>query len=586
MKVNRLDPFRFERTKREGGALVAALMVVATVGTLSAMSFQLNQATWRRQLTENDKKRAFYLAEAGLSESMAAITMGLGGNVATEAEPAAFGEGYLFVEAKEDLWGFLHLDSYGICGDARHHLSLVVDKRWVPLAKEGFFGEDFVIVGSEATIDAEPDPASGGAADGGALSTEDAKVTKTTTTTTLSMVTSTTTTKTVSMEEENLESDLGEQWKTAWLGGGEFQLNAWDAPDGSGRKYTPLVPFEPGDERPLQPATSTAIVGSNGAITITPGSSTDTMLDASVHPGPGQTVTPGVGVTITGSTTPREVAVPLPTLLAPTLDAGSDVFVAAGGTGSLTQPYTSCAMIRVNGAGTLTIVGPGQLVCDNLILATGANLIVDSSNGPVEIHVNDTITMATGATITSPTSDATGLLLYAHGVDSTPGTTEKVNIQGSGTLHALLYAPDAHVAVPASLAVVGSIVAKSLDVAAGASLSFEPALLNESYSALRVDPISWKVDAVPDDVKPNVYDPDADYKAAGTTPPQSSDSWQETEQVLKYVADDGEEYVYRGTDVGSSPAFAVTVVDNLVSTDTDFDDHEEPSGRIMQPTLP
>lgn len=586
-------------SRESGGALVAALTVVATVGMLSAMTFQLNQSTWQRQLTENNRKRAFYLAEAGISESMAAITMGLGGNVGSKEEPAQFGEGFVFSEVLEDQWGVLQIDSYGICGDARHHLSLAVEKLHVPLAQEGFFGEQFVEIGANTTVTTAPDPGSGGGtgdlptasgakpeqvATGGGLLLGGGLVGGLTGGVGIGGA-SAATLETVVASPSILEAELHkaekEAWKVSWLGGGDFQLNTWDLPEITGEKYATGMPFDAGDFRPLAPEDSTAKVGSNGAITIDPGIGGNTLLDASVHPGPGHTVTPGVGVVITGSTTPQTETEVLPTLPVPTLDASGDLLVAARAFQTETEPYASYGAVAVPGTSTLTLVGPGQVVCDSLRLDPGAVLVIDSSSGPVEFHVQDTISIGAGAEIQSPTADATGFLLYAHGTDSVVGVTEKVILSGSGTFHGLLYAPFAHLELPATTSFVGSVIARSLTVQPNTSLTYAPALLNESYSALVVQPIAWIIDEVPADLRASVYDPEGDYRAAGITPPLLSESWQETELVVRYQDDTGAEYTYRGNTRTNAELGATIVIDSIDDTDALFEVASVPPGGIF-----
>lgn len=579
---NTLEP---GRSGESGGALVAAVTVVATVGMLSAMTFQLNQSTWQRQLTENNKKRAFYLAESGIAESMAALTMGLGGNVASQAEPAMFGEGYVFSEVLEDQHGLLHVDSYGICGDARHHLAVVLGKLHVPLAREGFFGDEFVRVGSSALIDSTADPASGG----GSGDTKDAGDGRSTTPEPPAPAPDPeriVKTADVDMEKAEMLRREGENWKVAWKGGGDFQQNAWDQPEVGGEKYASGVPLGTGDERPSSPTDTTAKLGSNGPITIEPGLLAPTLIDASVHPGPGEVVTPGVGVTITGATTPRITATVLPTLEAPVLTPAGDLTLTRGATLLLNEPYLEYGAISLEATTVLTLAGPAQVVCTTLSLANAAALVVDSSGGPVEIHVMDSFSMGPAAELQSPTADATGLLIYVHGQDALSGTPEKVTLAGSGTFHGLLYAPLANLDLPSSMSFVGSVIGRTLTVESGTSLSFEPALLNESYSALEFETISWRIGEVPVALRRNNYDPDGDYRSAGRTPPLLSDSWQMTEQIIHYTDLDGNDFIYRGNNLSPMPLEVAVVIDNMTDTDPLFTSFETAPGLVQALQVP
>ena len=567
------------KSSESGGALAAALTVVATVGLLSAMTFQLNQSTWRQQLAENDKKRAFYLAESGLAESIAALTLGLGGNIASREEPAEFGEGYVFSETLEDQWGNLNVDAWGISGDARHHLSVVLAKLYMPLAREGFFGSEFVTVGAEVSLQSVAAPGSGGGSDspprsdtnsgnaqdpgpfgqvspgqlnnGSHRGLDEARL--------------------VQLDNENRTID--------WFGGGDFKLNTWDNPEPTGKKYADGVPFGSGDQRPSPPDDTEAKLGSNGPIQIEPGVTTQTLIDASVHPGPGQVVTPGVGVSILGDTTPRSEPTDLPILEPPTLDPAGDLTLAEGLAQLLEQPASEYGAVSLTGSSVLTIAGPAQVVCTSLSIGPNCELSIDSSLGPVEIHVRERLILAPGAEVISPTLDSTGLLLYVHGQDPVGVAPDSVLLRGTGTFHGLLYAPEANLALPSTMAFVGSVIGRSLVVGPGTSLRFDPALLNESYSALQLEILSWRIADVPIEMRSQNYNPQQRYRDTGTTPARLEDARQVTEQILHYTDADGDDFVYRGNMRITIPPGAL-IHDDIGKAHLAFEKHMVAPGQI------
>ncbi|MCP4212983.1 MAG: hypothetical protein GY764_16115, partial [Halieaceae bacterium] len=86
---------------KRGSAIVVALITVAAVGALGAAFLRVSSADHLRQSEENENLRAFYLAEAGLAESFNAIRMGRTGEIGSEANPAGYGDGLLWVTATE-----------------------------------------------------------------------------------------------------------------------------------------------------------------------------------------------------------------------------------------------------------------------------------------------------------------------------------------------------------------------------------------------------------------------------------------------------------------------------------------------------
>ncbi len=66
---------------RRGSALVLSLIVVTVVAILSMGLLNLNRAVTKRQSHNIDDMRAFYLAEAGLSEAYFGLMTGQTGQI-------------------------------------------------------------------------------------------------------------------------------------------------------------------------------------------------------------------------------------------------------------------------------------------------------------------------------------------------------------------------------------------------------------------------------------------------------------------------------------------------------------------------
>lgn len=86
-----------------------------------------------------DSKRAFYIAEAGLSEAYQGLRIGKSGNVGSDLIPARFGNGVFWVVAEHMGSGRLALKSTGLCGRGRAALSVVVENTGDSIAALGVF---------------------------------------------------------------------------------------------------------------------------------------------------------------------------------------------------------------------------------------------------------------------------------------------------------------------------------------------------------------------------------------------------------------------------------------------------------------
>ncbi|HKX46831.1 MAG TPA: hypothetical protein VJP77_09015, partial [Planctomycetota bacterium] len=139
---------------RAGSALLASLLVATVVALLTAGMMQLSAANWGRSRAAVEAKKAFYVAEAGIAEGIYSLTTGGTGNVATAEAPARFGEGLFWVDAVENEYGLVVLESTALCKQARTKVSVVLQREAHPLGSLGFFGEQGLNLGAGASIDA------------------------------------------------------------------------------------------------------------------------------------------------------------------------------------------------------------------------------------------------------------------------------------------------------------------------------------------------------------------------------------------------------------------------------------------------
>ena len=86
---------------RRGSASVLALFVILLIGGLTVAFLQVGVSFNRSQSSRLEDERAFYLAEAGLEECLAALRGGGTGQVGTEDLPARMGDGCFWVEVSD-----------------------------------------------------------------------------------------------------------------------------------------------------------------------------------------------------------------------------------------------------------------------------------------------------------------------------------------------------------------------------------------------------------------------------------------------------------------------------------------------------
>ncbi len=139
---------------RRGSALALSLMIVTIVALLSAMMLQLSSAHWRREAGAVDQKRAFYIAEAGLSEAIYGLLQGNSGIVGTQELPVRFGDGVFWTQAESDAQDIVHIESTALCGQARAKLAIAIELYYDNALNLGAFSGRNMTIGAGAYIDA------------------------------------------------------------------------------------------------------------------------------------------------------------------------------------------------------------------------------------------------------------------------------------------------------------------------------------------------------------------------------------------------------------------------------------------------
>jgi len=139
--------------ERRGGVLVLALVAVVVIATLTAGMLGMGQIVTRRQAEAVNIKLSFYMAEAGLAEAYSGLLIGKTGNVGTQAQPAAFGNGLFWVTATDNGDDTVELLSTGMVGNGRAVLSMVAERGETKVDSLGMFFSAPVSVGAGALVD-------------------------------------------------------------------------------------------------------------------------------------------------------------------------------------------------------------------------------------------------------------------------------------------------------------------------------------------------------------------------------------------------------------------------------------------------
>jgi len=137
-----------------GGVLVLSLIAVFTVTVLAASFSQFASSVANRQAHAVNRKRAFYLAEAGLAEAFQGFSCGRSGSVGTPEQPVLLGDGVFWVEATEVEPGIFRLESTGMAGTGRAELALIAQRGSKDVSSLGVFSSGDLSLPAGSTVDA------------------------------------------------------------------------------------------------------------------------------------------------------------------------------------------------------------------------------------------------------------------------------------------------------------------------------------------------------------------------------------------------------------------------------------------------
>jgi hypothetical protein len=139
---------------QEGSVMVLALVVLTVVMMLAAGLSQFSLRADREVGSRTDAVRAQYLAEAGLSEAIAALRSGFSGAVGTPENPATLMGGVFWVVVTPVPPSSLRLECTALAGSGRAALSIIVgDMTEEPLFSAVLNSDETLTLNSGVTID-------------------------------------------------------------------------------------------------------------------------------------------------------------------------------------------------------------------------------------------------------------------------------------------------------------------------------------------------------------------------------------------------------------------------------------------------
>lgn len=251
-----------------------------------------------------------------------------------------------------------------------------------------------------------------------------------------------------------------------------------------------------------------ARVGSNGNVTVIESGGATAIL-GDVFAGPGGAVLTTGAPTITGTSGTSAGPVELAEVRAPDVTMAAGIEQLAGAPLVVPSGTFGADFLRLASDAEVLLQGPLRLVLGDLSLDGGAELVCDTTDGPIEIYVAGAVDLDPAA-VFSNTSEDPGRLTLNVASETTVAFT------GAGAFHGLVYAPEGTVEVGTGFELFGGIVAETLALAGGARLHYDERLVESGAHEALPKVVSWRILDLPQGLTASVgTDP---FAALGVSP--------------------------------------------------------------------
>lgn len=142
-----------QNTERRGSALVVAMIMVTSLGTLSLAILSTVSSSYRLNRQVRTESSARYVAEAGIGEAIYDLSQGGLGSLGRPKQRLDYGGGTYWVETEAIGGGRLSIISTGLEGTAAARIQVVLDLSAGSLYSWGAFGDEGLSMSSNTLVD-------------------------------------------------------------------------------------------------------------------------------------------------------------------------------------------------------------------------------------------------------------------------------------------------------------------------------------------------------------------------------------------------------------------------------------------------
>jgi hypothetical protein len=284
------------------------------------------------------------------------------------------------------------------------------------------------------------------------------------------------------------------------------------------------------------PLNNQGIVGSNGDISIASGNK----IFGDVISGPGGKIDVASGSVVTGGQSARPAAEALPPVEPPPIPLAKPIKYTSGTPMVIPPGVAGYESLSVGKDTKLVLKGPLTVVFGKLMTALNSEVVFDTTDGPIEMYVTDTLDFNTGSLVSTTTQVTADTIIMVSAPEG-----KNINFGAKSQFYGFIYAPTSEVHISAQYELYGGIVCKELQLAAQGKMHADLSLGATLQSTLpRLH--AWRVVDLPQQIAARRMDP---FNVLGLDPDALlplADAHADQTLEIRYIATDGSTDSYFG----------------------------------------
>jgi hypothetical protein len=193
------------------------------------------------------------------------------------------------------------------------------------------------------------------------------------------------------------------------------------------------------------------------------------------------------GILVTGDQEAGKLNEDMPVIAVPSFPTNGTLLVSAAKT--LPPGNYHYSSLTVGGS-TLTVQGPATLVLDQFVMTSKSKLVVDTTNGPVQLYATGNVKLDSNSRIKTTSERASDFEVLITSDNVTGGKI--VDLSSNTEFMGTIYAPNARLKIPSNFKVFGALKATFVELASNSQIHFDEGLLYDPNAADIFEVVSWR----------------------------------------------------------------------------------------------